>query len=161
MAFISPIDLLSMSSAEQTVLRCLTRHPQLTVFDLASRAQMELGEVEQVLNTLRIWLVQQGLLAQKQLKSLPVKQAEGYLHRGSWVGLAESLSETPMATTYTAVTSTTLLTWSASDFFDFARQQGQFTYALSCYLSQQLAICQHAHLHTQSKLWVSAASHQN
>jgi CRP-like cAMP-binding protein len=241
MAAISPIDLLSVSSAEQIVLRCLTRHPQLTVFELETQAQMPLAEVEQTVDELlrqdriveqlqggkrvfstrfqfkhrmvrnmpaaivnlleqtpdaflaeapltvaltaearvkllelgqkrillpdevlawqgqkteRIWLVQQGLLAQTRLRSLQAKQTASYLHRGSWIGLAEGLSEMPMTTTYTAVTATTLLTWSAADFFAFAQEEGLFAQALSRYFSQQLTMCQQANRQSQGKLWV-------
>jgi CRP-like cAMP-binding protein len=241
MSALSPIDLLTMSSDEQTILRCLTRHPKLTVFDLAAQLNLEVPAVEKTVNSLlgqgriveqllngqrvfstrfqfkqravrnmpaeivnlleqtpnaflaeipitsvlplaarekllelgqkrtllpdevmvwqgqkteRIWLVKQGLLAQARLKSRHAKQRGGYLHRGSWVGLAESLSQTPIMTTYTAVTPTTLLTWPASDFFEFAQEHSQLGHALSHYLSQQLTICQQAHLQQQSKLWV-------
>lgn len=246
MASISPIDLLAMSSAEQILLRCLIKRPQLTIFALAAQSQMDLTEVERVLDGLlrqnriveqlrggkrlfstrfqfkrqavrnmpaeildlleqtadaflaetpitavlddharrqllqlgqkrtllpdevmawqgqktdRIWLVQQGLLAQTRLKGIQARQRGGYLHRGSWIGLGESLSETPMMTTYTAVTPTTLLTWSTARFLAFASQHNALAYALTRYLSQQLAACQQAHLQKQSKLWVIEGAH--
>lgn len=246
MAAISPIELLSVSSDEQIILRCLTRHPQLTIFELAAQARMELTEVEKVLNGLLrqdriveqlrrgkrvfsarfqfkrravwnmpaaivnlleqtpdafltevpltavlppsakerllqlsqkrtllpdevlawqghktdwVWLVQQGLLVQTRLRSLQTKQAGNYLHRGSWIGLAEGLSETPMTTTYTAVTATTLLAWSTSDFLGFIQEQGKFAQALNRHLSQQLTTCQQASSQHQRKLWVVDSVH--
>ncbi len=235
-----------MSSDEQTILRCLTRHPKLTVFDLSAKLNLATAAVEKTVNNLlgqgrvveqllngqrvfstrfqfkqrtvrnmpakivnlleqtpnaflaevpvtsvlplaerekllelgqehtllpdevmvwqgqkteHVWLVKQGLLAQARLKSRYTKQRSGYLHRGSWVGLAESLSQTPIMTTYTAATPTTLLTWPASDFFAFAQEYSQLGHALSHYLSQQLTICQQAHLQQQSKLWVVEGVH--
>ena len=107
----------------------------------------------------RIWLVQQGLLTQTRLKGVQARQRGGYLHRGSWIGLSESLSETPLTTTYMAVAPTTVFVWSASDFFAFASQQSKLAYAMSRYLSQRLAACQQAHLQKQSKLWVIEGVH--
>ncbi|MBK8989869.1 MAG: cyclic nucleotide-binding domain-containing protein [Chloroflexi bacterium] len=246
MASISPIDLLAMSSAEQTLLRHLIKQPQATIFELVANSKMSLTEVEQVLagllrqnrileqlregkrvfstrfqfkrqtvrnmptvvlnllqqtadvflveapitselddqtrdqllrlaekctllpdevmawqgqKTERIWLVQQGLLAQTRLKGIQTRQRRGYLHCGSWIGLSESLSEAPMTTTYTAVAPTTLLAWSASDFLTFASQQSMLAYSLNRYLSQRLVACQQAHLQKQSKLWVIEGVH--
>lgn len=53
MATLSPIDLLSMSPAEQVVLRCLTRHSQLTIFELARQTRMGLEELEGIVGRLQ------------------------------------------------------------------------------------------------------------
>lgn len=54
MTSLSPIDLLSVSPIEQTVLRCLTKTPQLTVFEVAAKTKQPLVEVEEVLSQLLI-----------------------------------------------------------------------------------------------------------
>jgi CRP-like cAMP-binding protein len=246
MAFLSPIDLLSMSSAEQTILRCLTKHPQLTAPELTVQARMAPGEVEEVLGRLlrrarvveqlrdgkrvfstrfqfgqksvrnmpgeilalleqapdkflaeapiaavldaaeagelaqlgqkrtlvadevlvwqgekvdQIWLVQNGLLAQTRLKSRQNGRKGGYLHRGSWIGLAESLSESSMAVTYTAAAETSLLSWPAARFFDFACRHSHFLHAVAAYLSQQLRLCEQSRTRTQSKVWAVEGTH--
>ncbi len=52
MSSLSPIDLLSISAVEQTVLRCLTKTPKLTVFEVAAKTALPLEEVEGVLGQL-------------------------------------------------------------------------------------------------------------
>lgn len=52
MSSLSPIDLLSISAVEQTVLRCLTKYPKLTVFEVAAKTELPLGETEEVLGQL-------------------------------------------------------------------------------------------------------------
>ncbi len=52
MSSLSPFDLLSLSPIEQNVLRCLTKHPQITVIDTAVKTQLPLTDVEAVLHTL-------------------------------------------------------------------------------------------------------------
>ena len=53
MSSLSPIDLLSLSSVEQHILRCLTKYPQSTVLTVAEKTQLPLAEVEEVLRNLR------------------------------------------------------------------------------------------------------------
>ncbi|NJN54171.1 MAG: Crp/Fnr family transcriptional regulator [Anaerolineae bacterium] len=52
MSSLSPIDLLSVSADEQTILRCLTKHPRLSVFELADKTGLPLFQVEELLGTL-------------------------------------------------------------------------------------------------------------
>jgi CRP-like cAMP-binding protein len=246
MAFLSPIDLLSMSSDEQTILRCLTKQPKLTVLELTAQTKMAPAELEEVLSSLlqqariveqlqggkrvfstrfqfgqksvrnmpgeilslleqaphkflveapitavldasqaaqlaqlgqkrtlladevlvwqgqkadQIWLVQNGLLAQTRLKGRQRGQKGNYLHRGSWIGLAETLSESAVTVTHTAAAETTLLSWPATPFFDFACQHSHFLHAIAGYLSRQLRLCEQSRSQRQSKLWVLDSTH--
>jgi CRP-like cAMP-binding protein len=52
MSTLSPIDLLSVSADEQTILRCLTKYPRLTIFELAEKTDLPLMQVEEVLGAL-------------------------------------------------------------------------------------------------------------
>lgn len=246
MSSLAPLDLLSISPDEQTILRCLTKHPQLTVFDLAARAQLPLAEVEALLGSLRqqsriveqlrggqrvfstrfqfrrravrnmpaellnlydrpadqllaelpltavlppeaadrllaagqkrtllpdeviswqgqaadeVCLLLQGLAAQTRLKGRRTGQKEGFLHRGSWVGLHETLSGAPIGSTVTAVTETTLLAWPAAAFCQFAQEQTEFAMAIARHVSQQLHACEQSHAQKRSKLWVVDGTH--
>lgn len=52
MSSLSPVDLLSLSAGEQIILRCLTRHAQLTLPDLARETGKVPEEVERLLRRL-------------------------------------------------------------------------------------------------------------
>ena len=52
MASLSPLDLLSLSSVEQQILRCLTKYPRCTPQDIADRTALPLDEVENELQQL-------------------------------------------------------------------------------------------------------------
>lgn len=240
MSSLAPLDLLSISPDEQTILRCLTKHPQLTVFDLAAHAGLPLPEVETLVGSLRqqsriveqlrggqrvfstrfafrrravrnmpaellhlydrpadqflaespltavlppdaiaqllaaaqkrtllpdeviawqghkadhVCLLQHGLAAQTRLKGRHAGHKEGYLHRGSWIGLPEALGDAPTTSTITAVTETTLLSWPAAAFLDFARRHTDFALAIARHLSQQLHACEQSHVQKQRRLW--------
>lgn len=52
MSALSPIDLLSVSAVEQTILRCLTKYPKRTLFEVAAKTGLPLAQVEEVLGVL-------------------------------------------------------------------------------------------------------------
>lgn len=52
MSSLSPIDLLSLTDVEQNILRCLTKYPQSTIFEVVEKTQIPLEEVEEVLHNL-------------------------------------------------------------------------------------------------------------
>lgn len=52
MSSLSPIDLLSLSPTEQHVLRCLTKYPQSTVFEVVENTELPPTEVEEILHSL-------------------------------------------------------------------------------------------------------------
>lgn len=49
MAFVSPLDLLTVTSDEQDVIRCLVRRPQLTALEISDLTKIPLKELEAVL----------------------------------------------------------------------------------------------------------------
>ena len=49
MSFISPLDLLTVSDHEQDVIRCLVRHPELTVGEISKFTQIPIKELEKLL----------------------------------------------------------------------------------------------------------------
>lgn len=49
MALLSPLDLLQIPDKEQDVIRCLVRQPQLTAQEIASRTQIPLHELKELL----------------------------------------------------------------------------------------------------------------
>lgn len=49
MSFLSPLDLLQVPDREQDIIRCLIRHPQLTAQEIASRTQIPLKEIKELL----------------------------------------------------------------------------------------------------------------
>lgn len=52
MSALSPVDLLLVSAVEQTILRCLTKYPKLTIFEVAAKTGLPLTQVEEVLEAL-------------------------------------------------------------------------------------------------------------
>lgn len=52
MSSLSPIDLLSVSADEQAILRCLTKYPRITIFEVAEKTGLPLAQVEEVLGIL-------------------------------------------------------------------------------------------------------------
>ena len=49
MSFVSPLDLLTVSSSEQDVIRCLVRKPQLTALEISGFTKIPLKELENLL----------------------------------------------------------------------------------------------------------------
>ena len=49
MSFVSPLDLLTVSSSEQDVIRCLVRKPQLTALEISGLTKIPLKELETLL----------------------------------------------------------------------------------------------------------------
>lgn len=50
MSLFSPLDLLTVSSHEQDVIRCLVRRPHLTAVEIAKFTQIPMAELEGLLN---------------------------------------------------------------------------------------------------------------
>ena len=50
MSLLSPLDLLSVSNNEQTILRCLTRRPNLTAKEIGKFTKIPLDQLETLLN---------------------------------------------------------------------------------------------------------------
>ncbi len=49
MSFVSPLDLLTVSSNEQDIIRCLVRKPQLTALEISGLTKIPLKELEALL----------------------------------------------------------------------------------------------------------------
>jgi hypothetical protein len=52
MSVFSPLDLLTVSSHEQDVIRCLVRRPRLTAVEIAKFTKIPITELETLLNTM-------------------------------------------------------------------------------------------------------------
>ncbi|NJN54172.1 MAG: hypothetical protein HC804_05075 [Anaerolineae bacterium] len=52
MALLSPLDLLTVSTLEQDVIRCLVRRPCLTAVEIAKFTRIPLAELEGLLTTM-------------------------------------------------------------------------------------------------------------
>lgn len=50
MSLLSPLDLLTVSSQEQDIIRCLVRQPRLTLQEIAGFTRIPMDELERVLN---------------------------------------------------------------------------------------------------------------
>ncbi|MCL4263615.1 MAG: cyclic nucleotide-binding domain-containing protein [Anaerolineae bacterium] len=114
MSTLSPIDLLSVSADEQTILRCLTKYPRLTIFELAEKTGLPLMQVEEVLGALLaqtkvIEQLQQGkrlFSTRFQFKRRAVRNMPGEILALFEQPSAQFLAETPL----TAVLPTTAIT---------------------------------------------------
>jgi hypothetical protein len=246
MSSLSPVDLLLMPPTEQTILRCLTRTPQITSLELSQHTNVPLQEVDMAIGNLlrkshiieqlqdgkrvlsarfqfkrqsvrnmpagilelfeqplnrflqqvpltaglsedeaeqllalstkrtlvphevlgwqgdklnHIGVIQSGLLVKSQLQAQHMSKKSGYSRRTDWIGLSEMLSDTAVTETFTAVTQTTLLLWSTTQFLEFMRTHAHLTLAICTHLSQQLHHCQDSQLHGQGKLWVIDGVH--
>jgi hypothetical protein len=60
-SFFFPLDMLSVPSSQQSVIRCLSRQPHLTVAEIASVTKIPLEELEGLLNE----MVQESRLIQR------------------------------------------------------------------------------------------------
>ena len=52
MAFLSPLDLLTVSENEQDIIRCLVRHPRLTSCEIAKITKIPLEELDRLLKVM-------------------------------------------------------------------------------------------------------------
>jgi|GEM_PF-1725060 len=156
---------------EQSLEAFLFSAPLVSVLDESARqALIAKGETRTLMpGEVCIWqghqsdhlgLVRIGLLKKSRLRGDQQEAAmTGYVGRSEWFGLSEALSSFPIADTYTAVTESELLLWSASDFFDFVSNQADFSFAISKWVSQQLH--QTYEQQSQAQLWaINAISAQ-
>lgn len=104
-------------------------------------------------------VIQKGLLTGTRLKGRHSGQKINYLHRGTWLGLAEALNEAALTVTYTAVADTTLLTWPIAVLMELTRQHSVFVTAIAGQLSRQLWECEKQQTQGQNKLWVVEGVH--
>lgn len=49
MSFVSPLDMLTVTSAEQDVIRCLVRRPHLTASEISAYTKIPLKELDELL----------------------------------------------------------------------------------------------------------------
>lgn len=104
MSSLSPIDLLSVSADEQTILRCLTKYPKLTIFEVAEKTGLSLAYVEEVLETLLsqaqvVEQLQQGkrlFSTRFQFKRQPVRNMPGEILSVFEQPSDQFLAETPL-----------------------------------------------------------------
>jgi hypothetical protein len=68
MASLSPLDLLSLPSTQQDVIRCLVRRPQLTAAEIARWTEIPLGELKELLNQ----MVREARLTQQMSDGEPI-----------------------------------------------------------------------------------------
>ena len=67
MSFVSPLDLLTASSTEQDVIRCLVRRPHLTATEIAGFTKIPIKELEALLKQM---INDSRLAEQKQDKGI-------------------------------------------------------------------------------------------
>lgn len=89
MSFISPLDLLTISSNEQDVIRCLVRRPQLTAVEIAHFTKIPLEELENLLNR----MVQDSRLMRDDQNKFQVPLGREKKRERSNTGLLETFFE--------------------------------------------------------------------
>src|SRR5690606_529095 len=99
-------------------------------------------------------VVESVLIVRTRLKGQYLSEKIGYTRRTEWLGLSALLSNAVASETFTAVTETTLLTWSQPNFLSFLQQNNTLSVALCQQLSQQMETCKTLAGNNKGKLWV-------
>lgn len=87
MSFMSPLDLLTVPSQEQDIIRCLVRRPGLTLLEIARSTRIPVDEVERLVDK----MVADLRLKKEQDDTFQVEIRNGRSKPERGTGLMESL----------------------------------------------------------------------